>query len=228
MGLLIPDILIINTFNNILKIIRNDYNTNVTAGTESRSILYLLFNSVVLGKYNFYDNAKELLITTPENPLHLEVRLSYDAAPTTSANMIYVTLGSENPIHDSLQIGLGDQDELIFENVDPTPDQYKKQYMRRFLSTYNIVIIGKNRNELLVLFNVFKMLTIASIDHLTMEGLQNIKIGGQDMRPNEEGMFARSISLTFEYEQVVPEIFIQTIYEKIRVTLIADDTNPQN
>lgn len=229
MGLFIPDVIIINTYNKILDILRDDYATHVDAGTESRSLLYLLFQGSALGKYDLYANIKKLINTTYEDPNHLEVRLSYDSTSTTSNNMIYVTLASENAIHDSLQIGEGDNPELLFVNVD-VADEYRKQFTRRFSSTYTVMVMGKNRSEMLVLFHLLKAMTITCINHLTLEGLQNIKIGGQDVRftGSEIGLFARGININFEYEQTVPEVMITTVFEKIKVTLIADDSEFRN
>lgn len=226
MGLLIPDVKIINTYNKILDILRTDYNTNITAGTENRSMLYLLFEGNALGKYDLYANIKKLIITTPEDPNHLEVRLSYDPTSTTSANMIYVTLASESAAHDSLQIGEGDQDELLFVNADAA-DEYRKQFTRRFMTTYTVMVMGKNRSEMLVLFHLLKAMTITCINHLTLEGLEMIKVGGQDVRftGSEIGLFARGINISFEYEQTVPEVMVKTVYDKIRVILIADDSS---
>lgn len=226
MALNIPDILIINTLNKILNILRDDYNTHVAAGTEDRCILYLLFNDVSLGKYNFYDNAKQLIITTPEDPRHLEVRLSYDHTSTTWSNMVYVTLASETANANSLQVGEGDQEEIVFDNASPDQDEYRKQFMRRYSTAYTIMILAKNRNEMLVLFNLFKAMMVACINHLSLEGLSNIKIGGQDLRyaGSETGIFSRGINLNFDYEQVVPDIMIKKIFSKIRVILVADDS----
>jgi len=226
MSLLIPDVKIINTYNKILDILRTDYSAHIDAGTEERSMLYLLFQGNTLGKYDLYANIKQLIITTPEDPNHLEVRLSYDPTSTTSNNMIYVTLASENAMHDSLQIGEGDNPELLFTNDDEA-NEYRKQFTRRFATTYTVMVMGKNRNEMLVLFHLLKAMTITCINHLTQEGLQNVKIGGQDVRftGSDIGLFARGINISFEYEQTVPEVIIKTVVNKIRVILIADDSS---
>lgn len=225
-SILVPDVKIINTFNSILDILRDDYKANVNAGTEDRSVLYLLFNDVSLGTYNLYENAKSLIITTPENPNHLEVRLSYDHTSTGPTNMIYVTLASENPVNDSMQIGEGNQNELLFSNPAPQADEYRKQFSRRFLTTYTVMVMAKNRTEMLVLYHLLKLMTVSCINHLTMEGLQNIKVGGQDMKfsGSDMGLFVRGITITFEYEQTVPELIVKKVFKKIRVNLVADDS----
>jgi len=224
--ILIPEIILANTCNKVLNIIRQNHLDAIVNNQEDRSLLYLLFNGNSLGKYNLYDNAKQLLITTSESPLHLEVRLGYDRTPTTQGASIYIAMSSESDRNNTLQIGEGDQEELVFEN-EVGQDEYIKQYRRRYSTTSQIFFVTQNRNELMVLYHLFKSIITSCINHFALEGLSNLKIGGQDIRLNTsipEVVFMRAITLTYEYDQVVPEIFIQNIFKKIRVTLAIDDT----
>lgn len=223
---LIPDIVIANTCNRVLSIIRQNHLDAIANNREDRSLLYLLFNGNALGKYDLYENAKQLLITTPESPLHLEVKIGYDHTPTTQGASIYIAMSSESDKNNSLQIGEGDQEELVFEN-DEGQNEYIKQYRRRYQTTSQVFFVTQNRNEVMVLYHLFKSILTACINHLALEGISNLKIGGQDIRLNvavPERLFMRAITLTYEYDQIVPEVFIQSIFSKIRVILAVDDT----
>lgn len=223
---LIPDIIIANTCNKVLSIIRQNHLDAIDNGQEDRSLLYLLFSGNALGKYDLYENAKQLLITTPESPLHLEVRVGYDHTPATQGASIYIAMSSESDKNNSLQIGEGDQDELVFEN-DEGQNEYIKQYRRRYLTTSQVFFITQNRNEVMVLYHLFKSILTACINHLALEGISNLKIGGQDIRLTSavpERIFMKAITLTYEYDQVVPEVFIQDIFKKIRAIMSIDDT----
>lgn len=228
MSLNLPDITIVETINLAIKAIRDDYNTCVNDGHENRSALYLLFNGISMGKYNIYDNAKKLIITTPENPKHLEVKHSFDSTSGKSPS-IYVTLPSENDRNNSLSIGEGNADELVFDNTDPEQDEYKKQYMRRYATTYYAVVVTENRNEMVIIYNLLKYILVICTNHLALQGVENLKIGGQDIRLENsvpDKVFMRAVTLNFEYEQLAPELAFQKIYKKVRLFWKLNNTDP--
>lgn len=224
--LIIPDIIIVNTLNNVLNIIRDNHNDAIDAGNEDRSLLYILFNDLSLGKYDLYDNVQDLLITTPSDPKHLDVKLAYSHNTSDPTASIYVALASDSNKNDSIGIGEGNQDELVFEN-DSGQNEYVKQYNKRFTTTYQVIIVGENKNQISVLYNLFRAMIIACQNHFELEGLLNFKIGGQDIRLQTavpDRIFSRAITLNFEYEVTTPEIFIQSIFSQIRVTTLVDTT----
>lgn len=216
--MIIPDVVLLDTCNKILNIIRSDYNSNVAAGTESRSLLYILFNGLQLGKYNIYENVKASIITTPEDPKHIDaVTLSFNK-DSKKTPYVYLTLPSENTNGNSLGIGEGDYDEVIYNNAYPGQDQYRKQYNRRYNTTYYLVIGSENSNDVMVLYHLFKNMLVTSTNHLALSGIENLSIGGQDLRINTampDSVFTRAITLSFQYEQQVPEISIKLIYDRL-------------
>jgi hypothetical protein len=219
MALVIPDVVLLDCVNRLLNVIRSDYRTNVAASTESRSILYTLFNSLGLGDYDLYENVVQLIITTKENPKHIDsATLNFDLNSNRTPH-IYITLPSESTVHNSLGIGQGDQDEVLIDNEDGQ-DQYRSLFNRRYLCTYQVVIMAENRNETLVLYHLFKNLLVASTNHLHLKGLQNLKIGGQDLILRDipiDRVYRKAITLNFEYEQQVPELLAKTIYQKLQL-----------
>lgn len=227
MAVLIPEIKIAETLNKVLTIIRNNHNQAITNNQEDRSLLYLLFKTTGLGRYDFYENAKHLLVTTPQNPKHLEVKLSYDQNATGNSTGVFLNLASDSNRNDSLSIGEGDQDEMVFEN-DEGQNEYIRQYSRNFLTTYQLVIISDNKNEVSILYNLFRCMIIACTNHLELEGITNLKLGGQDLRVNltiPEKLFVRAITLNFQYQVITPEVFIQNIFTKIRITAEIDESS---
>jgi len=217
--MLIPDILLINTLNTALTAVRNDYNESVQANQLYRSFLYLSFKNLSLGNYVVFDNAKKLIITTPQDPNHLDVKGNYDKN-INNRTFVYVTLGSESDRNNSIGIGIGDNEILTFNNTPEDDDEYKSQFSRRYATTYNLMIGGENKNEVIVLYNLFKSILTVCINHLSLEGLSNIKLGGQDIRNNNsipDNLFLRPITISFEYEEVVPELAFKEIVRKIRL-----------
>ncbi len=225
--LIIPDIILVDCLNNGLKAIRTDYNSAVAAGNEQNSILYLMYNCLALGKYIVYDNLKNLIINTTEDPRFIDVKLSYDHDSQKPIS-VHISLPSESDKNNSLSIGQGDNEEQSYDaNNDGLPETNRAIFSRRFQSTYHVVIVSDNKNEVIVLYSLFKMLIIASINHLELSGLQNIKLGGGDVRLNEgqpERRFIRPITISFEYETVAPELIINAIISQFtyQVTLLSE------
>lgn len=227
--LLIPDQIIVNTINQILVILRNDYNDAITAGHEDESMLYLLLNNISIGTYDLYQNAKKIFVTTPQDPKHLFAKVSFDHTPNQNFPAIFVTLPSENTGNNSIGLGEGDQDELIMPRVDPDPDEYRAQYRRTYLATYNVVIVCENRNEMLVIYNVLKNMLVACTNHFGLQGLLNLKIGGQDLMrlPDiPDRYFKRAITFSFQYDQVAPSLVLQNVYRKIKLYWQPEGTSP--
>ncbi len=226
--LVIPDQILVDTLNQILTILRNDYNAAVDAGHEDESLLYLLLNNISIGTYELYDNAKRIFITTHQDPKHLFARVSYDHNANQNFPAIFVTLPSENTANNSVGLGEGDQPELEVVRVDDS-DEYRAQYTRTYLATYHVVVVCENRNEMLVIYNVLKNLLVACTNHFAMCDLLNLKIGGQDlMRIADipDRYFKRAITLSFQYNQVAPSLVIAAIYRKIKVYWEPTGTTP--
>lgn len=219
MALVIPDVVLLDCVNKLLNTIRSDYRANITSSTEDQSILYTLFFSLELGDYKLYENVKKIIITTREDPKHIDsATLSFDLNSNKSPH-IYITLPSESTVNNSLGIGQGDQDEIIISNPDGQ-DQYRGQFNRRYLCTYQVVIVSENRNEALVLYHLFKNLLVAATNHLHLKGLQNLKIGGQDIILRDipvDRNYRKAITLTFEYEQQIPDFLVKTVFNKLKL-----------
>lgn len=218
--MIIPDFILINSLNTGLEAVRNDYNNLFLQNKESRSFLSLLFRDSGLENYVAFTQCKALIITTPKNPKHVIVKSSLDKN-SNSAPFVYVTLGSENDRNNSIGIGQGDNEILRFDNTnDNETDTYKNQYSRRYMTTYYVMIGGENKNEVVILYYLFKAILTVAMNHVIFEGLQNIKIGGQDIRANTvipDSIHIRPITLTFEYEQVVPDISNTDIIRQINL-----------
>lgn len=222
--LLIPDVVICNTLNALLKGFRDDYKARVAANQENRSMLYLLFNGVQLGRYNYYDNLKTILITTEEDPRHVEVKLSYDSGQAKYPQ-IYISLPSEADKNNSLGIGSGNQEELTFTN-DEGLDEYRMQFSRRWSATYNVVALSDNQNEVVILYHLLKAFFIVATTHLVFSGLENLRIGGNDLTFRDripDKTFIKGITVNFEYEQIVPEFEVRDIVQKLQLYWRVED-----
>lgn len=224
--MILPDILLVNSLNTALRAIRNDYQTQVASGHEERSVLFLLFaDTETLGNYEAYKTARVLIINTDESPKHLLVRSALDQTPNQGP-FVFVALAAESDRNNSTGIGVGDQDQLVYDEGGPG-ETYRDQFRRRWATTYQVVIGSENKGEVIVLYNFFKALLVILINHLTLEGLLNIKLGGQDLRVNvsiPDKVILRGITVNFEYEMVVPELSFKDIIRTIRLYWKAEGT----
>jgi hypothetical protein len=215
----IPEITICSTLNNLLEGFRKNYRDSVTAGQESRSMIYLLFNGLTLGKYSYYENLKKILITTEQDPRHLEVKLAFDSG-AVKYPQVYISLPSETDRNNSMGIGQGDQDELTFENQSGL-DEYRMQFSRRWATTYNLVVLSDNSSEVIILYHLFKAFMILATTHFVQSGIENLRIGGNDLSIRDgripDKLFLKSITMNFEYEQKIPEYLSAEIVQKLQL-----------
>ena len=76
MSLIIPEIILQDSVNKILAIVRADYGN---VGQESDSLLYKILNGLRVLNYDMYEQAKTVILTEPnKDPRHIEVLLSYN------------------------------------------------------------------------------------------------------------------------------------------------------
>lgn len=216
--MILPDFILVNALNLGLTALRNDYLTHVSAGTEERSVLRLMFaDAEQLGNYDVFTQAKKMLINTKEDGTkHLEVRSALDQNFNGSP-FLYVTLAAESDRNNSVNQGIGDNDTTVVLESDGTSSE-KRWFQRRFAATYQLVIGSENKAEVVVLYNVFQALLMVLTSHITFGGLLNLKFGGQDLRVDlgvPDKIVVRAITISFEYEQKVPEFAFTTIATRI-------------
>ncbi len=200
MSIILPDIIIESTIQSCLDYILADWSGNVD---KTNSYLYKLWNGVIHGKYDYYEQAQELLLRTDADPNKLRV-YSYYPQDKVKPPMIVINVPSENTGGDN---GLGfDQEGATFLDDDLT---FQNDYSRSFDWTYSISTFASGRNESNLIYNTIKALLIASKDHFNICGLQNIRFSGVGMQLNKETgntFFVRTLNLSGFTQMTVPEL----------------------
>ena len=192
---IIPEIILLNTINNLLKLISENYNNQVD---ETTSLLYFIFGDLSLQRYGMFTQAKSVFITTKDNPRNLEVNIFFN---TNRAHIptIHIVMNDESPGEDGLGIDEGYNSQV---NIDD--EKYFRTYTRRFDTTYSLVITSDNSNEVLLIYHVLRNFLIQSIEHFSLSGLENPKISGSDIDINTElvpkNIFSRAMPISFSYE----------------------------
>ena len=195
--LIIPEVVFFNHLKTILKMIRDDYNDNLSDTTKS--ILYKTFyQSGALDKFSFYEQLVKILITKKDNPRAFDFSLGFNMEKSAIPHL-HITLPNENSSSNGIGLDEGQFDE-IFDDDDKT---YHKIYTRRFDSQYNFTITSDNMNEVIVLYHFMRTVFIQMIDSMNQFGIEKIQISGRDIQLNSSlapNVFVRNIALSFSYE----------------------------
>lgn len=207
MSLIIPEIVLLQAYKLALSFLRKNYKEHIADPTQSYLGL-LLGSTNAVQRYKLLEQAKSVFYTTDDDPRALDVNLFFNAK-RAAIPTIHITNPSENPLHDALALSEGFQDNLF----DEPNQQYLKVFNRRFQAKYNIVLTSDNTNEIILLYQVIRSITIAMIDHLQLAGLENIKLSGNDISLKSDlvpnNIFIKAIGIQFEYD--VPAIAISAL-----------------
>jgi len=201
--LIIPEVVFFNHLKTILKMIRDDYNDNLSDTTKT--ILYKTFyQSGALEKFSFYEQLVKILITKKDNPRTFDFSLGFNMEKSTIPHL-HITLPNENSSGNGIGLDEGQYDEIF----DDEAQAYHKIYTRRFDSQYNFTITSDNMNEVIVLYHFMRTIFIQMIDSMNQFGIEKIQISGRDIQLNSSlapNVFTRNIALSFSYEVSVQDL----------------------
>ena len=211
-GILIPELVIYQTLENITKYIRDDLKAN--EADETKSFLYRLLgldddgNPMKMNRYNYFVQAKKIFNSVQN--LNVNFGYNFEVAKIISFHII---LPSEQPS----SVLLGEDEGYQTETDEEGNTQLK--FCQMFSSTYQIMITSDNSNEVNIVYHIYKSLLITLVPHLSLKGLLNPKLSGNDIVFQDDqmpmGIFHKVLNLSFEYELVVPQLLIGGLIEKI-------------
>lgn len=195
--LMVPEDLICKSLQRTIDFLRTDYAENPNGSNK----LYLLFGSVPFGRSTLYHQAKALLCTNVDDPMHIVIDLMFNQA-RIGCPSIHVTMPAETP---------GSQNEMSFgEELEEFEDKDDQEiitpldtYKRIYRATYNIVVVGISSTQCLALYYIFKALLLSLAPILSVSGLHNITISGAEIAETTEvtpTYYMRVLSVGCEYE----------------------------
>lgn len=211
-GILIPELVIYQTLENITKYIRDDLKAN--KADETKSFLYRLLgldddgNPMKMNRYNYFVQAKKIFNSVQN--LNVNFGYNFEVAKIISFHII---LPSEQPS----SIPLGEDEGYQTETDEEGNTQLK--FCQMFSSTYQIMITSDNSNEVNIVYHIYKSLLITLVPHLSLKGLLNPKLSGNDIVFQDDqmpmGIFHKVLNLSFDYELVVPQLLISGLVKTI-------------
>lgn len=203
--LVIPEVILLNAFNNWLRFVRNDYKANL-ANLNKSYLGQILGSTNALERYTFLEQCRSVFITNENtSPRNLEFNIFFNAKRLGSPT-IHITNSSDNSIHQSLSIG----HEINPDIFDDKSGVYTKVFNRRFQCKYNLVITSENVNEVLLIYTVLRSATISLIEHLQLSGLEMVVVSGQEIRLDSSivptNVFSKAIGISFEMDVMAPQL----------------------
>ena len=211
-GILIPEMVIYQTLENITEYIRRDIAAHTN--DESVTVLYRLLglddenNPMKMNRYNYFVQAKKIF----SNPKNLSVNFGYnfEVAKIISFHIIL-------PSEQQMPPAIGEDEGYLTETDENGNTQLK--FCQMLSSTYQIMITSDNMSEVNLIYHVYKSLLIALVPHLSLKGLLNPKMSGNDIVFQDDtmpmGIFHRVLNLSFEYELVIPQILLRGLVTSI-------------
>lgn len=212
-GILIPEMVIYQTLENITKYIRDDLKAN--SADLKKSFLYRLLGldddgkEMKTNRYNYFVQAVKIF----QNMQNLSVNIGYNFEVAKIISF-HIILPSESPAG----ISIGEDEGYRTEKDKDGNTQLK--FCQMFQSTYQIMITSDNSNEVNLVYHIYKSLMIALVPHFTLKGLLNPKLSGNDIVFQDDtipmGIFHKVLNLTFDYELVVPQLLLIGLVKSIQ------------
>lgn len=222
MSLLIPEIIIQDAVNSILASIVANWDLNVD---KTNTALYRMLNGNVHGNYDYYEQAQSVFLKNDSNQRKIQVKSSY---PTDKSEFPCIVINNSSRSTEGVNsIGFGEGvGSPIFDDINQT---YATNTSRSFGSTYSILILSDNKNEVNLIYYVLEAFLVVKeiFEHLTLCGLENLKISGREMLrlPDEipVNAFVKSLQLTFFSTQVVDQLTANSMLQNLKFGGLASE-----
>lgn len=203
MAIVIPEILLFNLISGIIKHVESDLAQH--AADEQNSFLGRILNGIKDHKHDYFVEAKTLFTRKVDNPRAVRTRLFFDAQEANIPT-IHITMPQENSGENSL--GAGESHEFYSDDIHNTVSPERE---RRFDTNFHVIITSDNHREVLIIYHVIRAMLVSALSEVDIAGLENPKLGGQDIRPKEDivprNIYMRGISIQCSYQVEVPRFF---------------------
>lgn len=225
-GILLPEIVIYNTLESIVKLLRNDLVEH--PANDEETILYKILGvdeegtKIKMNLYEYFKQAKKMIL----KPDNLSVNFGYNQKVAQSISM-HILLPSEQG---KSTIGEDEgyiEDDIIDENdIKIGTQQY---FTQMYDCTYQIMITSNNSSEVNVVYNIVKSMLLMLTSHLELMGIRIPSLSGNDIIMQDDlspvPLFHKVINLSFTYEHNVPQLVKNEIAKKFYIIMNMIDYN---
>lgn len=225
----IPEVVLQDTLEDILKFIKLDLEAN--SSDETKTYLYRVFGDLTNKNYDFFNQAKEIL-TRPESEDRVFNFYQSFSSDRTQYPAVYINSFSEEEDDSINQIGAGvighdSKMENVF-NSTPEYDDYVNSFERRFKSMFEFLFVGETKTQTLTLKYLVQSMLISLRQYLENRGLRNQKISTQRVKFVKEipdKLFVNFIGYKFDYETIVPSLETHRSYKDVLRGNVTINTN---
>jgi len=218
--MILPEFVLFNLIKAAFSSLKTEY---TTATDKTTTLLYYMFHGNTFEKFDYYEQAVDLFTRAKSHPRCVETRLFFDASRAEMPT-VHLSLPGENSGED----GIGMDEGYEAPVYDDTNQTFRPVYTRLFNASYNLIITSDNTFEVLVIYHALRAMLISMMDYISMNGLINVRLGGQDLQINSElvpvGIFFRAITVELKYEVSVPKLDLSNYYNDMSLNgLIVDE-----
>jgi hypothetical protein len=180
----IPNLKLKTILELLINVVRVDYTTKLAANLESEAWLYRCFYGVRYGNFDYYTQAKEILINRNQNNIkQLNIRNGFSLVDKPNTPTIHIHVpGEQQQGVNSIGLNL-DTAEFYENSVD---NQYNEKYARTFEGDYDLMITSPNYDEVELLYRFLQALFIAAGDTLNENFDGVFKFSGKQIIANPE------------------------------------------
>lgn len=204
-GILMPEIVIYNTLETIVRLLRTDLEEN--AADDTKTILYRLLGvdeddePIQMNLYNYFKQAKKII----KNKNNLSVNFGYNQKVVKLLSL-HIILPSEQA---TAAIG---EDEGYIEDDD-------RMYLTQtYECNYQVMITSVNSAEVNVIYNVLKSMLLMLVPQLELLGLRVPHFSGNDIIMQDDltpvPIFHKVLNIGFKYEHNVPQLLTKNVMNR--------------
>lgn len=225
-GILLPEIVIYNTLETIVKLLRDDLKEHATDDKET--ILYKILGVDEEGKpikmnlYNYFIQAKKMIMT----PQNLSVNFGYNQEVAKIISM-HILLPSEQGT-----AAIGEDEGYIEDDIlaaDGKKTATQNYFTQMYECTYQIMITSNNSSEVNVVYNILKSMLLMLVPHLELMGIRIPSLSGNDIMMQDDltpvPLFHKVLNLSFKYEHNVPQLVRNEVAKKFYFIMRMIDYN---
>lgn len=229
--IVLPEIILLDTINAAINFVRADYNGRTD---KTKTFLHLLLNGAALERYDLFNQAAQVICGAEDSPRFFQIDLAFNMT-RNSLPSAHITLPSEQTAQgngmgsdENYREGIMDANGAGAFNADfsssfdaPGFATIRPVFSRNISSTYNIVLMSDNSNEVILLYHFLRAICLSLIPHFHIKGLKNISFGGQDLQPYDglgQNIHMRALTISLQYDTFTPSIFPEELINTISVT----------
>jgi hypothetical protein len=204
MSVFIPEIVIYNQAKAVQVLMRRDFASKTD---ESKTFLYRMFsndyytnNPLFIEDFDFYKEAKSLIIDSKDTAKNFEICMGYNMnrsnAPTAHIMM-------PNETSKGAPIGSNEGYRSEFEDGN---NIIRSEFTQGTSVVYNLLFTSDNASQVIILYHLYKNAFFGLTADFAFKGFMNLSIGGSDLQFDDSfippNIFHRNLTLSFDYDSV--------------------------